>query len=1196
MPRETCEHCGKSYAYRAWLVKHVANEHQSINNSNRAIAVTEPYDGGLARDSNTGSGTPFAANGSSLPQCHGQVEVALTIINTNDSSNTLTPSIRMSNINVDEILVDTSGTSTNVTTTTNNQISSTNIEKNKIERYQCHACSKTFANKNTFSTHYKKFHNSLSISNNINNSNSNILQISNKTSQADSIPLDKAPLYSFQQNISNFTKNHPHFNIALININSFSKKTSDIFFLLDNQQVDILVINETKLGDLDDDSHFTHCHYEMHRRDRNSRGRGGGIMVYVKKSLKHEAVADKDVELINLVVEPSPNHKITVIACYRPPHAENEKDFFKALENRIAYADKFTPKDTIIVGDLNYDMTVGRVGSPHKLDEFISSHGLFNTITKGTRLNTSSGSTTLLDVIMCYDSKSHLTSNVFECPISDHSLVISVFNYTKPKNHCELKPVRCLNLNNLNKIKSAFLLIFSTLLLPSLIENDVNNYWNIIKDIIVSVINAKAPVKLVQIRPINKVPWYNKELVCLGKHRNKLYRKARRSKLKKDWNLYKSIRSKFASLFNLLKIKYFTNFINNNSTSTKKFWHKLNPFLNPNKKTRISHSLLTSCTSNSSVNELANVFVNFFSSIINSFTFLNHDICSNYIDSMFNTIPSLSIFLNNNNKYDIEQLEENEVINCLKELDDHAAPGAVNVKSCVFKHCAEELGPPLTKLFNACINNSMIPNEWKIAYITPIYKGKGPKADLVNYRPIAIVSPIAKVFETLLTRKMTSYLESKMILHDSQYGFRPGRSCELALNTMIEDWRESLDEGQGVVSVFLDLSKAFDTISHSLLLKKLHFYNFSSKSISLLSNYLSDRTIKVNIDGTLSKSAAMTVGVPQGSVLGPMLFILYMNDLSHLPLTSKILLYADDTTVYLSGSNLNNILKKITDDLKLIHQWLSHNRLILNLNKTQAMFFNPKSWFKSDRVKLSDLSINCDGSTIGFVSETRLLGVIIDDRLKFSSHITSVCNKINYKSHILSRNRFLFPLKFCPILFKLFIYPYFDFCSTTYLHLLKEDRKKLERCFSKAIYRTLRVNIHTSDYSKQFEILKNFNILPLSYRQFYYFTQFLYKIITRKSSNLYKKVCKYDKRSFSSNTSFPISTRNTFTEPSFKTNFSKYSFSRISVKTLNLFLNEYICNNEVAKQQKKKYPSLKEFLITNRKLLIYKENFTNFIT
>ncbi len=459
-----------------------------------------------------------------------------------------------------------------------------------------------------------------------------------------------------------------------------------------------------------------------------------------------------------------------------------------------------------------------------------------------------------------------------------------------------------------------------------------------------SVIDSKAPIRLIQIKPVNKVPWYNKELVCLGKHRNKLYRKARRSKLKKDWGVYKTIRSKFASLFNLLKIKHFSNFINNNSTSTKKFWHKLDPFLNPNKKTRVSSALLSSSTSNSSINELTNVFVNFFSSIINNFTFLNLDICTNYIETTFYSLPSLSTFLNDNNKYEIEQFEENEVINCLKELDDQSASGAVNIKSCIFKHCAEELGPTLTKLFNACITNSEIPREWKIAYITPIYKGKGSKADLVNYRPISVVSPIAKVFETLLAKRIMSYLEANKILHESQYGFRAGRSCELALNTMIEDWRDNLDEGCGVVSIFLDLSKAFDTISHTLLLKKLHFYNFSQNSVNLLSNYLSERTVKVNIDGALSKSEAMTVGVPQGSVLGPMLFILYMNDLSHLPLSSKLLLYADDTTVYLGGTNLYDTLKLLSDDLKIINKWLSHNRLILNIKKTQAMYFNPKSF------------------------------------------------------------------------------------------------------------------------------------------------------------------------------------------------------------------------------------------------------------
>ena len=180
-------------------------------------------------------------------------------------------------------------------------------------------------------------------------------------------------------------------------------------------------------------------------------------------------------------------------------------------------------------------------------------------------------------------------------------------------------------------------------------------------------------------------------------------------------------------------------------------------------------------------------------------------------------------------------------------------------------------------------------------------------------------------------------MELNHLIDSSQYGFRSDRSCELALNTLIEDWRDSLDRSNFIISIFLDLSKAFDTVDHKLLLKKFKFYNFDPSLINLLSNYLNERFIRVNIEGNLSKSEQIEVGVPQGSVLGPLLFIIFINDLTRLRLSSTLLLFADDTTMYLCGKDLNEVLAKVKQDLHLVKDWLAHNRLILNLSKTQAI-------------------------------------------------------------------------------------------------------------------------------------------------------------------------------------------------------------------------------------------------------------------
>ena len=436
-----------------------------------------------------------------------------------------------------------------------------------------------------------------------------------------------------------------------------------------------------------------------------------------------------------------------------------------------------------------------------------------------------------------------------------------------------------------------------------------------------------------------------------------------------------------------------------------------------------------------------------------------------------------------------------------------------------------------------------------------------------------------------------AHLENTGLLHNSQFGFRANRSCELALNTMIENWKRSLDDSKSLVSVFLDLSKAFDTVDHLLLIRKLHFYNFSIDTIKLISNYLSNRTVRANIDGTLSKSEKMNVGIPQGTVLGPVLFIVYINDMCHLPLSSILVLFADDTSAYLSGLNLTEILEKLAKDMEIIKDWLSHNRLVLNLSKTHAIHFPTKLERLSTNLPI--LSIKCGADKIGFVEQTKILGVIIDNGLKFTSHVDAVCKKVNSKSFLLSRTIHLFSKHFRPTLFKLLIQSHFDYCSSLIIHIAKMDRNRLERCFNKSIYRLLRINIFNLHHEVQYPILKEYNILPFTYRQLSHFTSFLYKIVNNKSSDLFEILDKYNKTR-AGNSNIDRSSRTPYIVPSFKTDFMKYSFSRTSINFLNNFLTKFIEEKEHNKKNKIPFLSLKVFLKKNIDKL--SRNLISFIT
>jgi ribonuclease P/MRP protein subunit RPP40 len=329
---------------------------------------------------------------------------------------------------------------------------------------------------------------------------------------------------------------------------------------------------------------------------------------------------------------------------------------------------------------------------------------------------------------------------------------------------------------------------------------------------------------------------------------------------------------------------------------------------------------------------------------------------------------------------------------------------------------------------------------------------------------------VDKIFEKILTEQLTNHLESNNLLSPSQHGFRRGLSCETALNTIVEHWRANIDNKKTVVSVFLDLKKAFDTINHDLLLYKLNYYNVSHKSINLISSYLHDRRYAIRYSGAQSNFAKLDTGIPQGSSLGPLLFLVYINDLALLHLPSQ--LFADDTTISAAGESYGEACRIIAIDLELICTWLSHNRLVVNWSKTNHMLIG------SSTNDASLLAIN--GNTLERLNSVKLLGVEIDSQLKFEKQINVLCSKVNKKAYLISRRFFLFDIKFRTTLFKLFIIPHFEYCSSLFYNTYSSITATLFKCFKKNLKLFLNIDIHNKDLHMQLSVLQPFNILPIS--------------------------------------------------------------------------------------------------------------------
>ena len=289
------------------------------------------------------------------------------------------------------------------------------------------------------------------------------------------------------------------------------------------------------------------------------------------------------------------------------------------------------------------------------------------------------------------------------------------------------------------------------------------------------------------------------------------------------WLEFKTINNSFKSQFRLAKAAHFKDLISKNSTSSTKLWSHINPLINPNKKLITKSTDIIHGDKFNSPKEIANIFSNYFDSILNKFTFLAVIICIDYIEKIFNSsasiVAQLSI-LKKKQKFELKPITETDLAYFFSKLDKLSAAGISEIECSLIKHCEEALTKPLVILFNLCIKSGKIPDEWKISFVTPIPKPKTNKALIENYRPISVISPIAKLFEMCIDTQIRDYFESNNLLHDNQFGFRKNRSCELALNTILNSWRQHLDNHLNLIAAFLDLSKAFGTVDHQLLIRK----------------------------------------------------------------------------------------------------------------------------------------------------------------------------------------------------------------------------------------------------------------------------------------------------------------------------------------------------------------------------------------
>ena len=359
----------------------------------------------------------------------------------------------------------------------------------------------------------------------------------------------------------------------------------------------------------------------------------------------------------------------------------------------------------------------------------------------------------------------------------------------------------------------------------------------------------------------------------------------------------------------------------------------------------------------------------------------------------------------------------------------------------------------------------------KVAKVVPLFKA-GEKDIFTNYRPVSLLPQFSKVLEKLFNKRLDEFIDKFEILCESQYGFRSNRSTSHAILELMENVTNALDRKQSVIGIFIDLKKAFDTINHNLLLSKLEYYGIRGLSNKWLHSYLCNRKQYVVIEDTESDLLSVQCGVPQGSILGPKLFILYINDLANISDILQLILFADDTNAFCAGKDVIDLTHKITDELSIMKEWFDINKLSLNVSKTKYMVFTNCKINCEIKISINDISIER-------VHVTKFLGVLMDENLNWKAHINSIGTKLAKTVSVFYKVRNLLNKGSLYTLYCSLFLPYLNYCveawGNTYINSVKPIyllQKKVIRIMHGVSY-----NDHTNDLFYNSKVVKLYDLV-----------------------------------------------------------------------------------------------------------------------
>ena len=758
------------------------------------------------------------------------------------------------------------------------------------------------------------------------------------------------------------------------------------------------------------------CGYKVIGHNRVNRA-GGGVAVCVQdhvyfKERPDLSYFDEDCETVFIEVEEGQqrqNHNVIIGVIYRPPNQDISS--FNDKMNTIVNIVRRENKTCYLLGD--YNINILNYASHVQTAQFVdmmSSNVFLPLITRPSRVTATSA--TLIDNIFTNNigDINHSVQGLFITDISDHFPVFHIAKQMEIKENDTYVYKRLYSSRN----RENFCLAMSNMRWDEINRaTDTQQAFDTFHKHLIEMYNKHFHKIRIKRKYNNKKPWLSEGLKNSIKQKNKLYLKLKKGNSAHNDELYKSYKRKLQQLMKVAEKCHYHFLLVKYSNDMKKSWGVIKSIINKNQRPHIQgrftigENLIT--TDNELIsNKFNDFFINIGPTLAKSIPHVNKSPLS-YLGNRLTE----SIYL--------DPVSENEIGQLIKSLKDTAA-GFDDLNAMCLKISPQFLVKPLTHICNLSLSQGIFPEQLKIANVIPLYKSDDSML-FNNYRPVSVLCVVSKIFEKIMYNRVTTFLEMFQILHGNQYGFRKKSSTHVALLTFIDKVIQAIENGEYAIGVFLDFSKAFDTVDHNILLDKLDHYGIRGCTLSWFRSYLSHRFQYVTYNGSQSSQQLIKCGVPQGSILGPLLFLVYINDLCIVCKSTEPVLLADDTNLFSSGSNARSLQDGVNNDLAIIAEWLKVNKLSLNIKKTHFMCFSAKN-------KPSPcISLQIDGEALAEVNKSKFLGVIIDNKLSWKDHISLVCRKVARGIGVIIKARKVLHSESMKCLYYSFIYPYLIYCN-----------------------------------------------------------------------------------------------------------------------------------------------------------------------